>query len=188
MKVYCGGEFFCMKKSLSWWQTNGFIVTSISGVLLHFLLQWTNESIVVAWFSAVNESTWEHMKLLFFPSFVFALIQNRYIGREYTDFWCIKLIGILSGVVLIPVLYYTINGAFGMVPDWVNIAFFFVAVAFSYFIETYFFKRDCINCKSSTKSLMILWMIALIFIIFTFIPPQIPLFEDPVTKTYGYIN
>lgn len=114
-----------MKKLLSTWQIAGFIFTGIAGVLLHFLFDWTNQSIITAPFSAVNESIFEHMKLLFFPMFVFAFIENYYIGKGYKNFWCVKLIGILLGVVLIPVLYYAINGIFGMTPDWVNIAIFF---------------------------------------------------------------
>ena len=108
-----------MKKSLKVWQFAGFIFTVIAGVLLHFIFDWTNKNVIIAAFSAVNESIFEHTKLLFFPMFIFALVQNRYIGREYGDFWCIKLIGIVSGVILIPVLYYTINGVFGNMPGWV---------------------------------------------------------------------
>ena len=125
-----------MKKLLSAWQVAGFIFTGIAGVILHFLFDWTNESIIVAPFSAVNESIFEHMKLLFFPMFVFALIESRYIGMEHKNFWCVKLIGIVLGVGLIPVLYYTIRGVFGIIPDWVNIAIFFLTAAYSYLIET----------------------------------------------------
>lgn len=176
-----------MKKSLSAWQIAGFIFTGIAGVLLHFLFDWTGGSVIVAPFSAVNESIWEHMKLLFFPMFVFALIQNRYIGKDYKNFWCVKLIGIVLGTVLIPVLYYTVNGVFGETADLVNIAIFFVSAAVSYFVETWLFRQNNIKCKSPLVPLLILWLIALLFEILTFIPPHIPLFEDPITKTYGYI-
>ena len=111
-----------MKKSVFIWQILGFIFTGVAGVVLHFLFDWTNQSIIVALFSAVNESIWEHMKLLFFPMFVFAIIESRYIGNDYKSFWCVKLIGIVLGVALIPILYYTINGIFGSTPDFVNIA------------------------------------------------------------------
>lgn len=75
-----------MKKSLKFWQIGGFVFTAIAGVLLHFLYDWTNQSIIVASFSAVNESIWEHMKLLFFPMFVFALIEYKFIGKNYENF------------------------------------------------------------------------------------------------------
>ncbi len=175
-----------MKKSLVAWQIAGFIFTGIAGVILHFLFDWTNQSILVAPFSAVNESIWEHMKLLFFPMLVFTLVESRYIGKEYKSFWCVKLIGILLGIALIPVLYYTINGIFGATADFVNIAIFFATAAVSYFTKTRLLKQNIVNCKSSGTVAVILGIMALLFVVFTFVPPQIPLFEDPITNTYGY--
>ena len=173
-----------MKKEVFVWQIVGFIFTCIFGVLLHFLFDWTGGSISVAPFSAVNESIWEHMKLLFFPMFVFALIENRYIGKDYPCFWYVKLIGIVLGVVLIPVLYYTTNGAFGEMPDWVNIVIFFVTAMVSYLVEFKMFQDGCKECRFSMAAFTMLLLIALIFIIFTFLPLQIPLFRNPVTGEY----
>jgi len=175
-----------MKKSISVWQIAGFVFTGFMGVLLHFLFDWSGGSVSVAPFSAVNESIWEHLKLLFFPMLVFALIESRYLGRDYKNFWCVKLMGIAFGVVLIPVLYYTINGIFGMTPDWVNIAIFFVAAAAGFLLETRLFEQNNLNCKSPRVAFSILWLIVLVFFIFTFVPPQIPLFKDPVTGGYGF--
>lgn len=175
-----------MKKTVYAWQWLGFVFTGIAGVLLHFLFEWSGENIIVALFSAVNESIWEHIKLLFFPMLVFAWVQYRSIGKDYPEFWCVKLVGIVLGAVLIPVLYYTVNGSLGETPDWVNIAIFFVAVAISYLTEAWLFKTGRIECKQPKKAQMILLIIAGIFVVFTFIPPRIPLFEDPVTNTYGY--
>ena len=41
-----------------------FIFISVLGVLLHFTYEWSGDNAVVGLFSAVNESTWEHLKLL----------------------------------------------------------------------------------------------------------------------------
>ena len=65
-----------MKKSIGLWQLCGFAVTSLVGTVLHFLYDWLGESVLVAPFSGVNESTWEHMKLLFWPMLIFALFQS----------------------------------------------------------------------------------------------------------------
>ena len=58
-----------MKRILLFLQCAGFVITVLGGILLHFLYGLTNESIFVASFSAVNETTWEHMKLIYFPLF-----------------------------------------------------------------------------------------------------------------------
>lgn len=165
------------------WQIAGFIFTGVLGVILHFLYDWTG-SLFVAPISAVNESTFEHLKLLFFPMFAFAFIENMHIGKVYGNFWCIKLIGIMLSIILTPVLFYTINGAFGPTPDWINIAIFFVASGIGYLTETWLFKC-CIKCKSLQKALWLLWIVAISFIVFTFVQPNIPLFQDPITGLYG---
>ncbi|MBQ4097128.1 MAG: hypothetical protein IJC62_03100, partial [Clostridia bacterium] len=105
-----------MKKSVGLWQLWGFVTVSLLGTLLHFLYEWTGESIWVAPISGVNESTWEHMKLFFFPAVAFAVFESFFM-RERRDYWCIKLRGIILALTLIPVIYYTYNGAIGKSPD-----------------------------------------------------------------------
>ena len=173
-----------MKRNIVLWQFVGFVAVSFFGVLLHFLYDWTNITFT-ALFSAVNESTWEHMKLIFFPMFFFSLIQSAFIGKEYENFWCIKLRGIIIGLVLVPVMFYTIRGVAGPTPDWVNIAIFFVAVLIAFIYETKQFLKDTAMCKSSFSAFIVLCLIAVLFIIFTFIPPQIPLFQDPIAGGFG---
>ena len=174
-----------MKRTLNFAQTVGFIFTAILGVILHFLYDWTGQNVIIGTFSAVNESIFEHMKLLFFPMFLFSLIEKRFVGKDYENFWCAKLFGIVLGVLLIPVLYYTIRGVFGMIPDWVNIVIFFITDLVSYVTETRLLTQNSKLCESSKTAFLLLVLIALVFVAFTFAPPQIPLFEDPITKTYG---
>ncbi|MBQ8496746.1 MAG: hypothetical protein IJ489_04730 [Clostridia bacterium] len=171
-----------MKRSISLWQFLGFAVTSLGGTLLHFLYEWTNGAVWVAPFSGVNESTWEHMKLLFFPMFLYAIVQSRFF-KDRENFWCVKLKGILLGLISIPVLFYTYNGAIGKSPDWLNIAIFFIAAAIVYIYETRIFKTQ--TCKSPKLAFAVLCAIALLFVIFTFATPKFPLFQDPLTGKYG---
>lgn len=173
-----------MKRYLTRWQFGGFVFVSLFGALLHFLYEWSNASNVIAVFSAVNESTWEHMKLMFFPMFIFALIQSRFF-KEYKSFWCVKLKGIITGIVLIPVLFYTFNGVFGKSPDWVNIAIFFVSAALAFLTETRLLRKDSLQCQRPYLALGIICIIGVLFVLFTFFTPQIALFQDPVTGTYG---
>ena len=174
-----------MKRSLSFWQFVGFVFTSVVGTLLHFLYEWTGESVIVGLFSAVNESIFEHMKLLFFPMLLFAFIEAKYIGEEYDNFWCAKLVGILVGVGLIPVIYYTYTGIFGVNADWFNIIIFFITAAISYMVETRIMESGRCSFIQPNLAKFILIIIASVFIVFTFFPPKIPLFEDPITAIYG---
>ena len=139
---------------------------------------------MVAPFSGVNESTWEHMKLLFWPMFLFAIVQS-FFFRDRKDFWYIKLRGTLLGLALIPVIFYTYNGVIGTSPDWINIAIFFISAAIVYIYEAKLFQKEPTACHSSHLSLAALCVIGLLFVIFTFATPEIDIFKDPLTGTYG---
>ena len=173
-----------MNRSVRLWQLAGFAVTSLGGTLLHFLYDWLGGAVWVAPFSGVNESTWEHMKLLFWPMLAFAVVQS-FFFRDREDFWCIKLRGILFGMVLIPVIFYTYNGAVGKSPDWLNIAIFFVAAAAVYFCEERLFAGGGVKRGSPKWAVAVLGALAVLFVVFTFITPEIGIFRDPLTGTYG---
>ena len=126
------------------------------------------------------------MKLLFFPLFGYALLQRLFF-RESDSFWCIKLRGTLLGLVLIPILFYTYNGAIGKSPDWFNIAIFFISAAVVYLWETRAYFRDTIYCKSSIPAFLLLCLIGVLFVLFTFYPPALPLFQDPITLKHGIV-
>lgn len=174
-----------MKRNISYWQLFGFLFTGISGVLLHFLYEWTNESKLSALISGVNESTWEHMKLLFFPMLAYTFIEGMFLKDGFKNFYCIKLRGTLLGIILIPSIFYTLNGVFGKTPDWMNITIFFISAAAAYVHEAKLFKKAPLFCFGEGVSLYILLIWALLFTLFTFTPPKLPIFRDPVTMTYG---
>lgn len=156
------------------------------GTLLHFLFDWTGGNAVVALFSAVNESIWEHMKLLYYPMLMFAFLEYSHWGKEIPGFWCVKLIGILTGLALIPTIYYTYTGILGVSADWLNIAIFFFAAAVAFYAETKLFGRQYPCWLSANKAFVILCMIGVVFTVLTFATPKIPFFQDPLTGTYGF--
>ena len=173
-----------MKRSIGLWQLWGFAATSFLGTVLHFLYDWLGGAVWIAPLSGVNESTWEHMKLLFWPMFLYAIAQS-FFFKERNDFWCVKLRGTLLGLVLIPVLFYTYNGVIGRSPDWINIAIFFIAAAIAYLYETKRFKDETLTCKRPRLVIGILCAIALLFVVFTFATPELAIFKDPLTGSYG---
>lgn len=173
-----------MKRSIGLFELWGFAVTALGGTLLHFLYDWLGETVWIAPFSGVNESTWEHMKLLFWPMFLYAIVQYRY-WKDNNEYWCVKARGIFLGLILIPILFYTYNGVIGRSPDWINIAIFFVSAAAAYICETKQFKSKTFRCRCPKLSFALLCSIALLFVLFTFATPEIGIFEDPLTNTYG---
>jgi hypothetical protein len=173
-----------MKRSVGTWQLAGFAATSLGGTLLHFLYEWLGKPLWAAPFSGVNESTWEHMKLLFWPMLIYAIAES-FFFRERADFWCVKARGILLGLALIPVIFYTYNGVIGKSPDWINIAIFFVCAAAAYIYEARLFGKASLSCKNPRSAIALLAAIALLFVVFSFTAPEIGIFRDPITGTYG---
>ena len=173
-----------MKQRSILWQATGFAAVTFGGTILHFLYDWAGGSILVSPFSGVNESTWEHMKLLFWPMFLFALAQRLFFKGQ-GNFWCVKLAEILLGLMLIPVLFYTYNGVFGKSPDWINIAIFYISALLVFLFEWWAFKRDWLPCTHLRLAFAAICLIGVLFVVFTFSPPHIPLFQDPLTGTYG---
>lgn len=166
----------------------GFVFTAVVGTLLHFLFDWTGGNPVAALFSAVNESIWEHLKLLFYPMVAVAIMEYIFWGKETASFWCIKLLGILIGVVLIPVVYYTYTGILGVKADWFNITIFFLAAAVVFWVETKLFQGAFVCPVSSKLAIALICLVAVGFTVFTFAPPHIPFFQDPITGSYGLIK
>lgn len=175
-----------MKRTISYWQMGGFFFTSVVGTLLHFLFDWTGGSPIAALFSAVNESIWEHLKLLFYPMLAFVFIEYWMWGKVTASFWCIKLWSILLGLVAIPVAYYTYTGALGIKADWLNIALFFVVAGLVYWVETKWFLSGRKCAVGNKVSLLLLFLIAAAFTVLTFAPIRIPLLQDPLSGTYGF--
>jgi len=169
-----------MKRSISLWQLMGFALTSLGGTVLHFLYDLLGNPIWAAPFSSVNESTWEHMKLIFWPMLIFAAVQS-FFFKDVKEFWCVKSKGILLGLVLIPVLFYTYNGVIGRSPDWVNIVIFFISAAVTYIYETRSFNSKSTVCKNPWIAILLLCAIAVLFVVFTFVTPEIGIFKAPVT-------
>lgn len=175
-----------MKKSIPYWQVVGFVFTAVLGTLLHFLFDLTNQSVVAALFSAVNESIWEHMKLLFYPMFFFALLEYHFWGKKHQKFWCIKLVGVLFALVLVPASYYTYTGILGVSADWFNVTIFFIAAGAAFWLETKLFQKEHSCPLPSGVAFVLLCLIAVVFTVLTFAPPHIPFFRDPITGTYGF--
>ena len=175
-----------MRKRLFFWELAGFLFTSAVGSLLHFVYEWSGGSLAAAVVSAVNESTWEHMKLLFVPMFLFYVVQACVLGKNYPNFLAVRAVSIVTGLTLIPVLYYTYTGAWGQMRDWANIAVFFLAALGAFLLDCSLLRRNRLSSPwQQVLGLVMLWALAFCFVWCTFRPFHIALWRDPLTGTYG---
>lgn len=169
-----------MRKRLFWWETVGFLFVAVMGTLLHFTYDWSGGSAVAAAFSAVNESTWEHMKIFFFPFFLFSVVQLWFQGRNYPNFLAVRTVSILFGLALIPVLFYTYSGILGFTVDWVNISIFFLSDLLAFLLDGRLLRRSgCGALWQQVAGLGVLWALAFLFVWCTFHPVELALWQDP---------
>lgn len=166
------------------------IVSAISacilGTLLHFTFELCGKNMIVASFSAINESVWEHLKLVFFPMLLTTIIGYFYIGRNTPNFLCSKTLGILASISFIIIFFYTYTGILGKSIVFIDIASFFVAVILGEYL-TYKLITSNFKCNN-ILALIILITLLICFIGFTYFTPHIGIFKDPVTNKYGIIK
>lgn len=171
------------KSKIRYYQIFSVIFAFILGTILHFTYKWSGENKIVGMFSAVNESTWEHLKLLFFPMLLTIIIGYFYFGKEYFNFICSQTLGIIISMLFMIIFFYTYTGILGKNIAFINIISFFISVIIGEFIS-YVLIVNKFKCNKLI-SIIILIIITLLFIIFTFDTPQIGIFKDPIYGTYG---
>ena len=168
------------------WEIAGFILTAAAGPLLHFTYAWSGGNRIVGAFSAVNESTWEHMKLLFVPVFLFSLVEMSVLAQRYRNLLAVKLVATLLGLVAIPVLFYTYTGIWGQGNTAADIAIFYIAAILVYWSGYRLLERGALSGGAlQVIGLLLLWGIAFLMVYFTNAPPHIALCRDPVTGLSG---
>ena len=113
----------------------GIIFTILFGTLLHFTYHFSNNNPIVALFSAVNECTWEHLKLLFFPYVIYMIFEYYILENKIPNFTTAKLIGLLSGLITIPIIFYSYTALLGTNYLILDIITFILGVTISYIIS-----------------------------------------------------
>lgn len=152
------------------------IITSLLGVLLHFVYEWSGGSPIAGLIGAVNESTWEHLKLLFFPFLFVSVIEYLFYKPDFTRFFSARCIGLICGLLSIIIIFYTYTGIYKNV-DWINIALYILSVIIAFYVSDRLYKNPCIIIPPAL-SIGIFAALAIMFFVFTFYPPDINLFKS----------
>ena len=157
-----------------------FLFISVLGVLLHFTYEWSGDNPIVALFSAVNESTWEHLKLLFFPMLLLTIIELLFTEKRQlpSNYLFARTIGIISDMAFIVIAFYTLTGVFAKLPDAVNITLYFLGVFLALCIENKINRGNSQN--HSAFAAIVLLALTIAFFVFSKYPPSIGLFANPV--------
>jgi hypothetical protein len=174
--------------SIAKWEIVGAVFVCVVGVFSHFLFQWTNEWLPIAWFVPVNESVWEHLKLCVWPYSLFAVMEYPFVRVRAANFISAKAAGILIMPTFVTTCFYGYTTVAGSNYLALDIGLFLATVSLG-FATSYrlFLFKPLPQWVHQVAAAM--WLVTLLgFIVFTFSPPKIVLFEDPVHGHYGVVT
>ncbi|MBR5217988.1 MAG: hypothetical protein IKV68_06475 [Oscillospiraceae bacterium] len=168
------------------WELAGLFFAIAAGNLLHFVYEWSGEHPAAALISGTNESTWEHMKLLAVPWVLWTVIQALALRGSGVPVIAARTAGLLAGVAAIPVLFYTYVGIWGKSISLINIIIFQLAVLLAYGVSSAIQRRRILSgAVWQVLGTAVLVLAAALFVGWTFAPPQLPVFVDPVSGVAG---
>lgn len=162
------------------------LAISILGSILHFTYAWSGRNKFVAIFSAVNESTWEHIKLALSGIFVCTLVDVWWLG-DNPNYWFAKSMSFLVPVLVIPVLFYGYRAVLKVkacLP--IDITIFFIASFASSVAFVGMLELAPMGEAGEIASMIISVIVLTMYLSLTRFPLHNFLFRDPITGKYGY--
>jgi hypothetical protein len=173
-------------KKLLYYQIFSTFIAILLGALLHFTYNLSDQNSIVALFSSINESVWEHLKLVFFPMVITMLIGIIYFNNNYSNFLCSKTIGIIVSSLFVIIFFYTYTGIIGTNIAIIDISSFLIAIILGEYIS-YKLILQKFNCNNKL-AFVVLLSLFICFFVFTYYTPNIGLFKDYLTGQYGIIG
>ena len=157
----------------------GILFTAVLGTLTHFCYQWSGENPLLALVVPVSESTWEHMKLIFFPMLLWSLLESALLRKKYPDLFWADAAGILTGLLLIPAIFYTYSGILGRTWMIADILLFYVSILAGFLVRSRLAGRR--DRPGISRWILLGALLALLaaFFIFTWNPPAFGIFRIP---------
>ncbi len=170
---------FCLpKQALK--NTAAFFTIGLMGVLGHFAYEWSGGVFLLGLFFPVNESTWEHLKLLFFPALLYFAAEYALTAQRPDNFWQATARGIFAGMAVIVVLFYTLTGIVGSGLGFINIFLYFVGLLAMLLRRNAQLRKDT---PPAPHSRFVAWgvlvLTAILFMVWSVRPPDWGLFWPP---------
>lgn len=163
------------------------IAVTVIGSLFHFVYNFSGRNKFVAFFAAVNESTWEHVKLALTGLFICTLADIWFLGAN-PNYWLARSLSFVVPVIVIPVLFYgyrkVLNLEKSILP--LDIAIFVVAAVAAAFAFAGVLQLPAVGTIGGIISVVIGVIILAAYLLLTRFPLKNNfLFKDPLTGKYG---
>lgn len=161
----------------------GIPVLFVIGSIFHFIYDFTGENILVALIAPVNESVFEHMKMVPVPVLIWWLI-GYFKYKPDKDIWFTScLLSLIVGTAMVPLIYYFYTSAFGVEIMIVDILILFVAVLFAQLLSLHYYNYA--KAIDYRLALGIIIVIIVMFALLTLAPPKLPIFKSAADGSYG---
>lgn len=174
-----------MKKSVLKWEMLGIVPISLLGAFLHFAFELSGGMKPVGAIAAVNESVWEHLKIAFWPALIYAIFEYPFLKDRTGNYLIAKAIGIYMIPISMAALFYSYTAAVGHHVLFIDIIIFIVAIAVGQLVSYRVLTIKQLSPWLNVLGLVALIVLAVAFVVCTFLPPQLPIFRDSITGTYG---
>ena len=167
------------------------ILTIILGFFLHFAYDKSNQNNFVGLFLPLNESVWEHLKLLFIPFTLFNLFFYFLTHKKFSNMLLTIFLGNILGMLVIVISYYLSKLFIKSEVTFLNIFIYILGVCMAYY--TLYLGMYNIRFVKETKCSTILGTFSLVllftlFIISSYLPIRCTLTKDPNSKSYSIEN
>jgi hypothetical protein len=157
---------------------------AVVGTALHFTYELSGRNPLVAPFSAVNESVWEHLKLVYWPAAFYSLIQLVTFRKRPPSFLTAKAASMVVMPSVIVTLFYA-SRLFIEESLLFDITLFYISIAIGQYTSVKVMKARTVSKLVTVASLLLIISMGLAFTYFTLEPPRVFLFRDPVTGSFG---
>ncbi|WP_191376061.1 DUF6512 family protein [Thomasclavelia spiroformis] len=156
----------------------GILVLFVVGSLFHFLYSLTGECFIVGLFVPINESIFEHTKMVVLPIFIWWSIFYLFRKKDlFVNAWFTSaLIAMISAIIAIPMLFYFYSQAFGIESLVIDILILLISLAIGQILGLHYYRHG----KGIEYHFAIFLMIVIIilFAFFTINPPAFPIFNS----------
>ena len=160
------------------------IIISIVGTFLHFLYEISGHNKYIALFAAVNESTWEHIKIALTPTLLWSLYDGFIYGLN-PNYFIAKALSLLAIIIIIPLIFYTYTSITKKAILPLDIITFYIAIICSQLIFNHFINLQPQEFIYTYISIIALFIIFAGYMVLTLQPLKIFIFKDPITQKYG---
>jgi hypothetical protein len=166
----------------------GAIFSILLGSLLHFTFELSGYWRPMALISAVNESTWEHLKLAFWPILIFAVIEFFIYGKRSKNFFFGKTFSLFLIPIIISTSFWLYTRIIKDALVW-DILDFALSVIIGYIVSYYIVVSKKYYRVLKYLSIVVFILILAAFCLLTYFPIfKYPLFQEPIKGGYGIIN